>query len=431
MIEKYNLAVIRKIKIFRLKMTLTSKILLSLLFLNITFKSQAQPSTNKLQTLLQIDFPRKINSLAASFTSEVYNDKSYVEAYCSSSDEEFKVKNCEVVLVNFNASSVTRNQTCQTGFHTDNNGGVLRSLFVHQQRNDTIVLPYLHVINSDEVYFKFRMLRVSTCKFNDVKLPVDSRILTQPTILPQILIYDDASFELFVPNDNKSCAAEAARCKLSFDSNGEKIGEPVGYLSSDLADRAVFFVHGPTSKTYYAFVGVSLPMLNTNEPEDKNSRLFYVNETQSIMLLAFDFNYRQFIDDSHGHFGFCFSSSNDTRVFCVNCTQYDKDKRIVDVSFVLADSLPIATYNVPDGGILFVSGKCDDLYCENLIFHEITLNGSVQFRYKDEFEYLKPSLTDVSDGDDENQLCLTMYSSGSSLLLTKKCYPRNWLVCTA
>lgn len=305
-------------------------------------------------------------------------------------------RNCTVVLEAFHPDGVVYKNKCFTRFHTEKGSEGVNMLQMRAVKNGKIVFSYADIQDMSKkdatANLKFRVLDTLTCKSHEAKVFVNvtlsdeeySKVQSDSFWLTSVFAYKDGSIDAFLPFRN---LCDGARCKVSFDANGQSIVKPVSYLSRDLYYYDDVKLYADTyyrnQKTKDLFIVVNGYKASSHRHSVKDNErveltLIYVKAngiTKQLLHLQDKKPIIADVDiDNHGALSICWSKRDDSNITAVNCRHYDHNNTDLDEeSFEFELPYPIKTLKIrrtfhseaPIPALLVLTDECQTEICES------------------------------------------------------------------
>ncbi|XP_058807471.1 uncharacterized protein LOC131673469 [Phymastichus coffea] len=252
-------------------------------------------------------------------------------------------RNCTVVLESFHPEGIVYKNKCFTRFYTDKGSEGVNMLQMRAVKNGKVVFTYVDIQALSKyggtAYLVFRVLDTLTCKYHEGKVFVNmtereretEKVQSEELYLTNVLTREDGSIDAFLIFQN--LCDGGARCKVSFDANGELLGKPVSYLSKDVYydDVKVYaeaYDTTHTAKDFFAVINrYKASIIHRNRGNERNElELIHVKadgKEKGLLHLQQEEPLIADVDiDYHGDLSICWAKRDNKDVTTVKCRHY-------------------------------------------------------------------------------------------------------------
>ncbi|XP_014209898.1 uncharacterized protein LOC106640388 [Copidosoma floridanum] len=288
-------------------------------------------------------------------------ENSFLYALCE--DGHWKpTKTCNVVVEHYTPEHITYRSTCRLNLATGKESRMIGRNFIltHLGNTNRALFAWLDRERTNwaahEVYLCVRVVDWSSCKSTDVKIPIDPQNdLVDEIVFNNVLARDD-TFEVFF-NGKELC--RTGRCKMTFNADGQRIGQPESFLPKEELTTPLSMVlpvsNSTAFKGYFVIEWTSKTLAVKLVGADGSAK-----EATRVLLEG----YTNFgVSSGFEVFGVCWLPMHGDAT--VKCAQIDSGGEVilnVTLNFGYRVML-VRMHNLVGGGFLLLQLGCTDDFC--------------------------------------------------------------------
>lgn len=300
-------------------------------------------------------FPSDVN---LNFESHiVHNDYTLLYSTCSSNFIEFVQCNVTIEKL-FSPSRSPSRKTCEMNFNAKKNHAMFcNSVKLDRWNNEKVIVGTWGEIDEDclnspwcamdnikkSLSYKIMILNMNTCNTTTLSFDFDYESRRWIT---NTLVYTNNTFDLII--SSKRACSGLPQCRLSFDQEGHRIGDPRPFTVNELYAEVNQVSRATPEKGFFV---LSLDA----KGKLKTKHVSLNNQITHLWSPSDTWEYKegwQYTSHTHDLFGICQVFSN------IRCVQFDKRAHSKMYTEMEKKSEVMSIHNLVDGGMLLLSRTC-------------------------------------------------------------------------